>query len=193
MADDNSQIRVWDPLVRGFHWSLVASFGIAYLVGDDRLWLHVNAGYLVLGLVGFRLAWGLVGTRHAKFSDFVRGPATVIAYLGKMIVFRAERHIGHNPAGGAMVVALLLSLSATTLSGLVVYGHQEFMGPLAGLVSALPNGVGGVLRASHEMFANITVVLAIVHVAGVLIASLQHGENLVHSMLTGSKRKEINE
>jgi len=193
MVHGNSQIRVWDPLVRAFHWGLVASFGIAYIVEDHWLWLHVNAGYVVVALVGFRLVWGLVGTRHARFSDFVRSPSTVVDYLKQMVAFRAHRHLGHNPAGGAMVVALLLTLIATTLSGVAAYGHQEFMGPLAGLVNDLPNWVGEVLKESHEVFANLTVVLVIMHVAGVLLASIQHRENLVRSMLTGWKRKEVNQ
>lgn len=142
MVDGNSQIRVWDPLVRLFHWGLVASFGIAYIVEDDWLWLHVNAGYVVLALLGFRLLWGRVGTRHARFSDFVRSPSTVANYPKQMVAFRAHRHLGHNPAGGAMVVALLLVLLATTLSGVADYGNQEFMGPLAGRASGLPDWVG---------------------------------------------------
>ena len=193
MSGNNALIRVWDPLVRAFHWGLVPSFAVAYLVEDDWLPVHVAAGYLILGLLTFRLAWGLVGTRHARFNDFVRGPSTVFAYLKEMLACRARRHIGHNPAGGAMVIALLLCLFATGLSGMAVYGYQEFMGPFAGLLSELPDSVGKGVEAAHEVLANLTVLLVATHIAGVLVASIQHRENLVRSMITGCKRKEISE
>lgn len=191
MALGNEQIRVWDPLVRVFHWGLVAGFAAAYLSGDDWLRLHVIAGYTVAGLVGFRLVWGIVGTRHARFSDFVRRPSTVVDYLRAMVTRRADRHIGHNPAGGAMVVALLLSLVTTALSGMALYGHQEFLGPLAFLSSGLPDSAGGALKEVHEFFANLSVTLVVLHLAGVAYASIQHRENLVRAMFTGLKSKEI--
>lgn len=193
MTGDNALIRVWDPLVRLFHWGLVLSFAVAYLVEDDWLPVHIVAGYLILGMLTFRLVWGLVGTRHARFNDFVRGPSTVFAYLKAMFAHQARRHIGHNPAGGAMVIALLLCLLATGLSGMAVYGYQEFMGPFAGLLSELPNSVGRGIEAVHEVLANLTMLLVATHIAGVLLASIQHRENLVHSMITGCKRKEISE
>lgn len=192
MPNDNLQIRVWDPLVRIFHWTLVLAFAIAYLTEDDWLSLHVYAGYLIAGLVVFRLVWGVLGSHHARFGDFIFRPATVISYIKDALAFRAERHLGHNPAGGAMVIALLLSLTATTVSGLAVYGHQEFLGPFAGLVHNLPSSAGEMLEELHEVFANLTVLLVVLHVAGVILASLQHGENLVRSMFTGTKAaKEI--
>ena len=192
MTAGNQQIRVWDPLIRIFHWSLVAGFAAAYLSGDDWLRVHVNAGYTVAGLVVFRLVWGFVGTRHARFDDFVRRPAVVVLYLKEIAGFRARRHIGHNPAGGTMVVALLLSLTATALSGMALYGHQEFLGPLAGLAGSLPDSAGGVLKETHEFLANLSVTLVVLHLAGVLFASIQHRENLVRAMLTGWKSKESN-
>ena len=192
MASGNERVRVWDPLVRLFHWGLVAGFAAAYLSGDDWLRVHVIAGYVVAGLVTFRLVWGFVGSRHARFSDFVRPPATVMAYLKAMVGFRARRHVGHNPAGGAMVVALLLSLAATVVSGMALYGHQEFLGPLAFLTSGLPDSAGGVLKEVHEFFADLSVTLVVLHLAGVVFASIQHRENLVRAMLTGWKSKESN-
>jgi len=191
MPTDNQGVRTWDLLIRLFHWTLVAAFFTAWFTEDDWMSLHVLAGYTVLGLLLFRFVWGLIGTRHARFTDFVCSPASTLAYLKDIITFRARRYLGHNPAGGAMVVALLLSLSATAVSGLALYGYAEFSGPLAGLLGSTPGWLGDSLEDLHEFFSSFTVLLVLLHVAGVVIASLQHGENLVLSMFTGIKQKEL--
>ena len=191
MHDKHNTVRVWDPLVRVFHWTLAAAFLTAYLVEGDWLGLHVVAGYTVLGLVLFRLVWGAIGTRHARFTDFVRSPAVVLAYLKDALVIRARRYLGHNPAGGAMVIALLVSLTFTAVSGLALYGYGEFSGPLAGLMQGIPGLLGNALEDTHEFFANFTLLLVLLHLAGVALASLQHGENLVRSMVTGRKQQEM--
>ncbi|MGD2083257.1 MAG: cytochrome b/b6 domain-containing protein [Chromatiales bacterium] len=190
MSDQATSVKVWDPAVRVFHWTLVAAFTVAYLTEDDLLTLHVWAGYLVGALVGFRLLWGLVGTRHARFGDFVRGPRQTLAYLKDVVAFRARRYLGHNPAGGAMVIALLVSLVITTLTGLAVYGTEEMAGPLAGTLAGAGPGASELFEEVHEVFANLTLALVVAHVVGVLLASLQHHENLVRSMFTGRKLKE---
>lgn len=181
-------VKVWDPLVRVFHWSLVAAFAVAYLTEDDVMSVHVWAGYTVAGLVAFRLLWGLIGTRHARFSDFVYRPAAVKAYLRDMLLVRARRYLGHNPAGGAMVVALLLSLLATVATGVVVYGAAEHAGPLAASLAGTGKSAAHALKEIHEFFANFTLALVFAHVAGVLLSSLAHRENLVRAMFTGRKR-----
>jgi cytochrome b len=191
MLDKHNTVRVWDPLVRVFHWTLVAAFLTAYLVEDDWLALHVLAGYTVLGLLLFRLVWGVIGTRHARFTDFVRSPAVVLAYLKDVLATRAKRYLGHNPAGGAMVITLLASLIFTTVSGLALYGHGEFSGPLTGLMQRAPDWLGNTLDEAHEFFANLTLALVLLHLAGVALASQQHGENLVRSMVTGRKQQEF--
>lgn len=191
MQVKHKTVRVWDPLVRVFHWTLVAAFLTAYLVEDDWLGLHVVAGYTVLGLVLFRLVWGVIGTRHARFTNFVRSPAAVLAYLRDVVRIHARRYVGHNPAGGAMVIALLGSLVFTAVTGLALYGHGEFSGPLAGLLQGVPDWLGNALEETHEFFANFTLLLVVLHVAGVILASLQHGENLVRSMFTGRKQQEL--
>lgn len=183
-------IKVWDLPVRVFHWSLVASFTIAYLSGEELLGIHAFFGYIILGLIGFRLIWGVIGTRHALFTDFVRRPAVVTEYLKDVVGFRAKRYIGHNPAGGAMVIALLLSLLLTTLSGLVVYGGEEMSGPLADVMRGSSSFVVHAAEEVHEFFANFTVVLVALHVIGVIVASLQHNENLVRSMFNGLKPRQ---
>jgi cytochrome b len=186
----SERIRVWDPLVRVFHWSLVAGFATAFIVEDDLLGVHVWAGYLVLTLVAVRLVWGLIGTRHARFSDFVRGPGAVLAYLRDVVRLRAPRYLGHNPAGGAMILLLLISVAATGISGLALYGAEEFAGPLASVMRGLPAFWGDVLEEAHEVFAYFTLGLILIHVAGVLVSSLLHHENLIGAMISGDKRQE---
>jgi len=183
-------VKVWDPLVRIFHWSLAGTFLLAYLSEDDYLDLHTLAGYVMLGLLGFRLLWGLVGTRHARFSDFVRSPSTVVVYLKDIVTAHPKRYLGHNPAGGAMVVALLVSLALTGISGVAVYGAQELAGPLAEMLRGIPPSGAKALEEAHEVLANLSLLLVILHLAGVAIASLQHHENLVRAMITGYKRRE---
>ena len=191
MTTHNQGVRTWDPLIRLFHWTLVAAFFTAYLIEDDWLGLHVLAGYTVLGLLLFRIIWGVIGTRHARFTDFVCSPAKTLAYLKDAIAFRAMRYPGHNPAGAAMIITMLFSLTATAVTGLALYGYAEFSGPLAGLVSDIPDRPGGLLEAVHEFFAEFTVLLVVLHLAGVVLTSLQHRENLVRSMFTGIKQKEL--
>lgn len=184
------RIRVWDPLVRVFHWSLVAGFATAFIVEDDLLGVHVWAGYLVLTLIAVRLVWGLIGTRHARFSDFVRSPGAVLAYLRDVVSLRAPRYLGHNPAGGAMILLLLTCVAATGISGLALYGAEEFAGPLAGVMRGLPPFLGDVLEETHEALAYFTLGLILIHVAGVLVSSLLHRENLIGAMISGYKRQE---
>lgn len=181
-------IRVWDPLVRVFHWSLAGAFATAYIVEDHALGIHVWAGYLALALIGIRLVWGLIGTRHARFGDFVRGPRQVLAYLKDLFSLRAPRYLGHNPAGGAMILLLLASVLATALTGMALYGAEEFAGPLAPMMRGLPGDWGEGLEEAHEVLANATLVLVGLHLLGVAVASLLHRENLVTAMITGVKR-----
>ena len=181
-------VKVWDPLVRIFHWSLVAAFTIAYLSGEEWESLHVIAGYTVGGLLLFRLLWGLVGTRHARFTDFVYRPREVGVYLREVLTARARRYLGHNPAGGAMILLMLVSLTLTIVSGLGVYAAEEQAGPLAGLLGSIGEFWEEAFEETHEFFANFTLLLVFVHVGGVIIESLLHRENLVRAMFDGRKR-----
>lgn len=210
---ETKRIAVWDPLVRALHWTLVLAFVVAYLTEDDFETAHVWAGYAVGAIVLIRVGWGFVGTRHARFADFVAGPGRALRYLRDLLLFRAERHVGHSPAGGAMVLLLLVSLAATVGTGLATYAVRENKGPLApwlgtaqtmSLAATPPASVdapgerkrtkpkkpGKLLKNVHEFFANLTLALVVLHVAGVLLASLVHRENLTRSMIDGWKRPE---
>lgn len=168
-------IKVWDQFVRVFHWSLVAMFAAAWITAENWDRAHEITGYAILVLVGLRFIWGLIGSRHARFSDFIYKPSVVIGYLKDVVLMRARRFVGHNPAGGIMVLAMLLSLVAVSATGIMMttnaFWGKEWVEEL------------------HEVAANLTLGLVFLHLAGVLIASIQHGENLINSMFTGLKRK----
>jgi cytochrome b len=183
-----AMVKVWDPFVRAFHWILVIAFFTAYLTEDDFLTLHVYAGYTVIGLVLLRLLWGLVGTRYARFSNFVTQPRVAWQYLKDTLLLRAKRYLGHNPAGGLMIVLLLLSLLLTTFTGLAIYAASESAGPLAGWLGNIGETGEDVIKEVHEFFANFTIVLVVIHVGGVIFESLAHRENLVRAMFNGYKQ-----
>ena len=196
---------VWDPLVRFGHWALVAAFAVAYFSAEEEAGgpdpLHVWGGYVVGVLVVLRVVWGFVGPRHARFSDFVRSPIVALVYFKDLLYGRARRYIGHSPAGGAMVIALLVCLAATVATGLIAYG-EEGKGPLAVVMvtdaneagsRALAERRGGETESTigelHGLMANITVALVVAHIFGVVVASVVHKENLVLAMITGRKRR----
>ena len=184
---EQNEVRVWDPFVRIFHWSLVLTFTVAWLSGDELEFLHINAGYAVLGLLLLRIVWGFVGTHYARFRDFVYPPGEVKRFLRDTLMLRARRYLGHNPAGGAMVIMMLLSLVITVATGIACYGIEGGAGPLAMLAGA-PEGGGEVLEEVHEFFANLMVLLVVVHITGVIVESRLNHESLIRAMLTGRKR-----
>jgi cytochrome b len=179
------------------------------------LTLRVWAGYAVGVVVLLRIVWGFVGPQHARFADFLYRPSEVVAYLRDLLALRGRRYLGHSPGGGAMVLILLVGLLATVGSGLVLYALEENAGPLAGIVAgtgapdlatagseqgeaderAAESFAGGRAEGSgetweevHEVVANLMLLLIGLHVAGVLLASYVHRENLVRAMITGRKR-----
>jgi cytochrome b len=167
------KIFVWDAPVRLFHWLMVLSFAGAYVTAESEQWrmLHVTLGYTMAGLVGFRIIWGLIGSRYARFSAFVRGPAAVARYLRSILRGRPEHHTGHNPAGGLAIVALLALTLAVAATGWAAY-----------------NDVAGEWLAElHEIVANLMLAVVGVHVAGVLLGSWLHRENLAAAMISGRK------
>lgn len=201
------EVKVWDPLVRIFHWSLVLFFVIAYLSGEDESIIHIYSGYAVLGLITFRVFWGIIGTKYARFSNFVHTPKYVIRYFKELLTGSAKHYLGHNPLGGVMVVALLISLFMVSFSGLKLYAVEEGLGPLAAgnnitlMSSAYADSdekheddehdqAEEFWEEIHEFFANFTLLLVILHIAGVYISGYLHKENLVKAMITGRKKQE---
>lgn len=167
------KILVWDLPTRVFHWLLALSFAGAYLTADTERFrdLHVVLGYTMLGLVAFRLLWGLVGTRHARFAAFAFGPRRVVRYLGSLLTPAPEHHVGHNPAGSWAIFALLALALATGASGWATY---ENLG-------------GDWLEELHEGAASAMLAIVVVHIAGVVVSSVLHRENLARAMLDGRK------
>lgn len=168
-------VKVWDPFVRVFHWSLLALFVAAHVTGDHWEQAHIVVGYTITALLSLRIVWGFVGPRHARFADFVRGPRKVLAYLRDAALLKAPRHLGHNPAGGAMVIALLLSLALTCITGVLMTSKSLLWGVKW-------------VEEVHEALAHLSIGLVVLHVIGVIASSLLHGENLISSMITGRKR-----
>lgn len=168
------RILVWDWPTRIFHWTLAGSFAGAWLTAESErlaLW-HMSFGFTMLGLVAFRLFWGVAGTRHARFRNFLTGPGAVWRYLRSLLSPRPEHHTGHNPAGAVAVVLLLLLAAGTALTGWAYWSE-----------------IGGeFFEDVHEAMATAMLAVVGVHVAGVLLSSLLHRENLVGAMLTGFKR-----
>jgi cytochrome b len=197
------EIKVWDIGVRVFHWSLVVLFLISYVSGDEESLLHVYSGYGVLGLVIFRIVWGVVGTKYARFRNFIVGPKTAGLYARSLLTTRPIHYLGHNPIGGWMVIALLILLIAASWSGLVLYG-AEGHGPLANQQISIVGQVyangddhedkddGGddLWEEIHEALAQLTLLFVFMHIAGVLIGSMLHRENLIKAMVTGYKNKK---
>ena len=178
MTHQTTKIKVWDAPVRVFHWLLVLSFAGAYLSAESERWrlLHITLGYTMGGLVAFRLVWGLVGSRYARFASFVRGPAAVVAYLRGLWQGRPLHYLGHNPAGAVAIVLLLLASVGVVATGWAGY-----------------NELGGEwLSELHEGAANAMLLLVGVHIAGVVVASRLHHENLVRAMVTGRKAGPAN-
>ncbi|WP_342619732.1 cytochrome b/b6 domain-containing protein [Rhodoferax sp. GW822-FHT02A01] len=167
------KIRIWDAPVRVFHWLLVFCFAGAYITSEGEQWrlVHVTLGYTLGGLLLFRLVWGIVGTRYARFSSFVRGPAAVLRYLKSIRSGRPEHHLGHNPAGAVAIVLLMLMGLALAATGYATYND---IGP-------------GWLSELHELLGNGMLLVVIGHLLGVVTASWQHRENLARAMVTGYK------
>lgn len=179
MNNSSAKILVWDAPVRVFHWLMVLSFAGAYLTAESERWrlVHVSLGYTLGALVVFRLIWGLMGTRYARFASFIRGPKAVTQYLRAIFNRKPEHHIGHNPAGAVAIALILLLSLAITATGWALY-----------------NDVGGnLLEELHESFANIMLAVVGIHVIGVVVTSWLHKENLVRSMVTGEKEGAPNQ
>jgi cytochrome b len=165
---------VWDVPTRAFHWLLVASFAGAFLTAESERYrdIHVVLGYTLLGLIAFRLVWGFVGTRYAQFRSFLFKPREIASYAVSLLKARPKHYVGHNPAGSVAVFSLLALGITSGVTGVLIF-----------------QDVGGdVLEELHDLVSYGMLAIVVVHVAGVLISSVMHRENLVRSMITGFKR-----
>lgn len=173
-ATETHTVKVWDPVVRLFHWTVVVGCVLNLLILDDGETAHRIIGYAVAGALAMRVVWGFVGTRYARFSDFVPSRRRLGAYLVALAKGREPRMLGHNPAGAVMMLALMVLLASVSLSGWMM-GLDAFWGEEW-------------LEQTHEWLANAILILALVHAAAALIESARHRESLVLSMVTGRKR-----
>jgi cytochrome b len=167
-------VAVWDPAIRIFHWTLAAAV-LTALVSDEDRRLHEAAGYLALASIALRAVWGFIGPRHARFSSFVRPPGAVLGYIRDIALGRPRRYLGHNPAGGAMILLLMATVATAGITGWLQETDRFF-------------GVAWVENL-HSAAANLLIGLVAVHVAGVAFSSVLHGENLVRAMITGRKAR----
>ena len=171
---ETTSVKVWDCPVRVFHWTLAVSVIAAYLTGESEDFerLHHTLGWVAAGLIGFRVVWGLVGTRYARFSEFVRGPAQLWSYIKSLRSSEPQHFVGHNPVGAVAVMLLMALVALSVYTGWL----------------ALAEDSAEWLEEAHEIASNTLMILVVVHVLGVLWSSRTHGENLLKAMLTGRKQ-----
>ncbi len=167
-------VLVWDAPVRVFHATTILAFAGAWVTAESERWqlVHISLGWMLAALVMLRIVWGFAGTRHARFADFVHGPSAAWGYVRSLFGRRPQHHVGHNPAGALAIVGLLGLALAVAGSGWATF-----------------HDIGGdVVEDVHEVLAHAMLLLVGVHVAGVLVGSVVHRENLIASMIHGRKR-----
>lgn len=167
-------VKVWEPYVRVFHWSLVTCIATAWITADEVQRVHEFVGYTAGVLVASRVVMGFVGGHYTRFRQFVKGPSTVLSYAASVAKGNEARYLGHNPLGAAMVIFLLALVSGIAFTGWLqttdAYWGIEWVEEL------------------HEALANLLIASVVLHVGGVVLASRRHKENLVAAMLRGFKR-----
>ena len=178
---------IWDLPTRLFHWLFAVSFAGAYITAESDAWLgvHTGLGYLMLGLLAFRLVWGFAGGHYARFSNFLFSPKQAWRYLLETLENRAARHLGHNPAGSWAVYGLLVLGLIVGLTGVFAQGGEEQQGAAAALLSY---DLGHAIKEAHEVVATLMLLLVFGHIVGVVVESRLHRENLARSMVTGLKQ-----
>ena len=167
------KVRVWDPLVRVFHWALVAAFAAnAFFTAPGKV-AHQWVGYVVAGLIALRVVWGFIGTRHARFADFLPSPGAVMGQVQDMATGRRRLHEGHSPLGALMIFNLLLTMAGLAASGYAMTTLMFF-------------GVEWV-EELHEVLVIWAEISIVAHVLAVVVESRRLGVNLPKSMVTGYK------
>ena len=193
-----STIKVWDLFIRFFHWSLVTAFIVSYLTeGENNL--HFYSGWFIAVMLVLRIIWGFIGSKHARFNDFVKPLSQIKHYTKSLIAGSSSsmtKYTGHNPLGGLMIIALLASLSMSVVSGVMLYSSTEnslfsFVDkPLLQEIDEHEESETEgeeVWEEIHEIFVNLTLAFIIIHIIGVLVSSWLHNENLIKAMFTGKK------
>lgn len=178
---------IWDLPTRLFHWTLAASFALAWLTSEGDRWrsIHVFLGYLMLALVVFRLVWGFAGSHFSRFASFWFGPKEALDYLKQVMAGHAPRHVGHNPTGSMAIYILLVLALLVGLSGIVTLGGDEQQGPAAGWFTFAQVQV---IKKLHDLGATLMLLVVFGHITGVVVESVLHKENLARSMLNGFKQ-----
>lgn len=173
------RILVWDLPTRVFHWLLVLSFSGAFLTAESERYrdIHVVLGYTLLGLIAFRLLWGFFGTRYAQFRSFLFKPGEIVAYVRSLFKGQPAHYVGHNPAGSVAIWLLLALGISIGVTGVMLF-----------------QDIGGdAMEELHEFLSNAMLAVALIHIAGVVVSSVLHRENLVRSMITGFKTASSDE
>ncbi|MFQ5785056.1 MAG: cytochrome b/b6 domain-containing protein [Alphaproteobacteria bacterium] len=189
MSVEDRTVRVWDLPVRLFHWLLVAMVAIGVFTGfvAPEWWMgiHTWAGYTIVALLAFRIVWGFFGSEYSHIASFTHSGRAVIDHLRGLVMLRPVHHLGHNPAGAVMIVALVFVLTAITVTGLLELGGEENQGPLAGFAGF---GVGVAAKSIHRSLVILLLAMVGGHLLGVLVESWLGRDNLVRAMFTGNKK-----
>lgn len=181
-------VQVWDLPTRLLHWSLLALVIVAWLTGEGEgssAFIHRLAGEAIAGLIVFRVIWGFVGGEHARFADFLAGPADIAAHVGNLFTKSPKRHLGHNPLGGVAVLLLLITTALLVGTGLFSSG-EENAGPFAG-------AFGLDIGEAHEALFRVLQILVVLHVVGVSVETVKTRDPLVPAMITGVKPRRPDE
>jgi cytochrome b len=180
-------IFVWDVPVRLFHWLLVTSILMLFItgkVGGNYMEWHKKIGFFVIGLIAFRIVWGFVGSYHARFKNFVRGPAAVIAYAKSLFKKDSPHYLGHNPMGALSVLALIAAVGFQTFTGLFSNDDIMLEGPYASMVS---KAFSDQMTSLHHLNSNVILVLIGLHLSAIVFYAVFKKEQLIEAMLTGKK------
>jgi cytochrome b len=191
MADPATRRQVWDLPVRITHWLLVVGIAGSYLtnkLGVQYFKYHLWFGYLVVVLAAFRIVWGLVGTRHARFTSFLRGPRATWDYLRAALRRQGGQTPGHNPLGAWMVVFLLLALLAQGITGLFANDEIFNTGPLYGYIS---DSLSLALTSWHRRLFDWILIAVLLHVLAVFAHRVLAGHDLIGPMFTGRKHAAL--
>ena len=187
MQKKGTHIEVWDPLLRSFHWLLVISFAIAWWSEGRDIQIHLLAGSAVMGLLIFRLIWGMGGEHHARFADFRPSLQTIRQHLGELLRLHSRRYTGHTPIGSLMIYILIVALFALGISGTWLSGMQMGVGALSNWVAEADFATEVLVQQVHHWCFEFLKILIAVHLAGVAVESVLQKNNLTAAMITGKK------